>query len=127
MREIRMSASKRTILWNSNRTGRPQTLKPKRLLIAPAAVVSSFSVSAHAACRHVKCSKELHDSDDRVTPVIIQYTADTNASDEANVIAHGGHFKAHLHGIHAAAAELTPSQLDALAADEKIAHVSVDH
>src|ERR1700761_6217518 len=109
-----MSASKRTILWKSSQTGGPRTLKRIWLPIAALAAVSSFSATTHAACRHVKCSKELHDSDDRVTKVIIQYTADTNASDEANVIAHGGQFKAHLHGIHAAAAELTPSQLETL-------------
>ena len=105
--------------------------KPKRSLSPFSGAVLAgllfLPFIAHADCRHSKCSVDLRNAPERSTKVIIQYNADTDASDEAKVAAHGGNFKAHLHGIHAAAAEMTPSQIEALAADKKILRITLDH
>lgn len=118
-----MKPPRKTVLWWGNKPTRTANLFQGAIL----AGLLLLPLTAHADCRHAKCSVDLQHSPERTTEIIIQYSADTDATDEAKVAAHGGSFKAHLHGIHAAAVEMTPSQMQSLAADSKIARITLDH
>ena len=88
--------------------------------------LASLPNTAFAGCKHTKCSSELHDSAEGPAKVIIQYTADTDSADEANIVA-AGRFKGHLHSVHSISAEIPVSALEQLAQDEKIARISINH
>ena len=74
-----MKPPTKTILWWWER-------KPKRAVTLFTGTVFAgllfLPVAAHADCHHPKCSVDLQRSPEQTTKVIIQYNADTDATDE---------------------------------------------
>ena len=98
--------------------------------IVAALLVASSSVALAAPPQHFhpKVAREAYNADP-ASPVhvIITYNSEPGTDKDANVVRGGGTAKNHLHSIHGLSAEVTPTDLDRLASDPDVAHISIDH
>ena len=84
-------------------------------------------LSAFAGNKHnPKLSDDAASAPSGNVDVIIQYKKDPGAVEEAKLAGHNGKLRVRLHSIHAHAATLSQSELEALAADPNVSYISVD-
>ena len=85
----------------------------------------SFSLSASATCKHIKCALDVDQAITATVPVIVQYSSDPTDNEAAAVNGLGPVYN-RMHSINALAANVSASQLETLASRPGVKYVSLD-